>query len=79
MAQRQQHCGDSRGNGWLLSLVDTFERTELLGKVPCDETSISAIRARLARPATVSVRKEEFDPHIRPVGVPANEAKFMRS
>lgn len=69
MAQRQQHPGASNNeNGWLLTLVDTFERTEQLGNVPCDEKLLSAARARLERPAlparpeTVLRRKAQFQP-----------------
>jgi hypothetical protein len=66
MAQRQQYSGDTSDHGWLSSLVDTFERTELLGNIPCDATSISAARARLERPATVSPCKDELEPQHQP-------------
>lgn len=52
MAWQQQQSRFTVSDGrWLAMLVDTFEKTERLGNVPCDSASISALRARLTLPA----------------------------
>jgi hypothetical protein len=52
MAQRQHQSHTNAGNDiWLSMLVDTFESTERLGDIPCDQAAKSAMRQRLAMPA----------------------------
>jgi hypothetical protein len=53
MAQRNQHgCSGPGDTAWLAMLVDTFVAAERLGDVPCESEAVSAVRERLARPAT---------------------------
>ncbi|MDB5500949.1 MAG: hypothetical protein JWR89_851 [Tardiphaga sp.] len=48
MGQRQQPSNaETEGSAWLGTLVDTFERAERLGDVPCDPGLLSAARLRL--------------------------------
>jgi hypothetical protein len=65
MAHRNQQAGSRPSeSGWLAMLVDTFEVTERLGDVPCGCEAISAIKARLARPATACITEageSQFD------------------
>ena len=66
MAQRLENSGFRSDNGWLLTLVDTFARTEQLGDVRCDEELLSAVRMRLERGQAVgrkvSAMKNRFQP-----------------
>ena len=55
MAQRlQQPRSHVSDDSWLATLVDTFERTERLGSVPCSSEAMSVLRARLSLPAMVN-------------------------
>ncbi|HEY8336233.1 MAG TPA: hypothetical protein VIQ05_20785 [Tardiphaga sp.] len=64
MTQReQQQCQPANGGaGWLSTLVTTFEQTEQLGDVRCDERLLSEMRARLARPALPHDRNQQLQP-----------------
>ena len=64
MAQREQQQWHpaSGQTGWLSTLVDTFEQTEQLCDVRCDERLLSEMRARLARPALPSDRNLQLQP-----------------
>ena len=55
MGQRHQHShARIDGSAWLEMLIDTFERTEQLGGVPCDARIVSSMMSRLQRPAVTS-------------------------
>ena len=67
MAQRNQQRtrpGTSQ-NGWLLTLVQSFEQAERLGGVRCDEEVLSEMRARLARPSMPHHRKAQFQTELQ--------------
>jgi hypothetical protein len=47
MGQRHQNSDPTADCAWLNTLIDTFERTEELGNVPCDANTVSAAMSRL--------------------------------
>lgn len=72
MAQRvhQQWEPGNGGTGWLSTLVETFNKAERLGSVPCDRNLLSAMHARLAEPALLVLGKPQAKPPALPRSQP---------
>ncbi|MBC7585053.1 hypothetical protein FNL55_14185 [Tardiphaga sp. vice352] len=45
---------------WLFGLVETLDSVERLSDVPCDDSAMRAMRARLARPTTTRSASNRF-------------------
>jgi hypothetical protein len=57
MGQRHQHSdAGTDDSAWLNTLINTFERTEEFGDVPCDARTVSVMMSRLQRPAVTPAR-----------------------
>jgi hypothetical protein len=60
MGQRHQHSDAGiDGFAWLNMLIETFERTEEFGDVPCDAKTMSLMMCRLQRPAVTRARSHQ--------------------
>ena len=59
---------------WLSGLVQTLDSVERLSDVPCDDTVMRAMRARLARPTTTRPASNRFSP----AGTSRSPAEFRR-
>ena len=62
MAQQLRDHASEAGQVWLSSLVETFDRAERLHDVPCEESSLRAMRAQLARPTATALNAHGFLP-----------------